>query len=210
MTIADELLPLAGLPELTISPAEIRRARELRMERALDVDLADAVITRVERQAAVADRPAVRDGLRALSYSELAAEARRTATLLERAGVAAGTVVAVGGARGAHVISAFLALELLGAVYVPADANWPRQRVTDVLGQSGAVLLLCTDPGPVTPALAEGARAAGAAFISASAAADCPRGRGPRGWRAPTSRATCSSPPVPPAAPRAPSSSTRA
>lgn len=179
MTIADELLPLAGLPELTISPTEIRRARELRMERALDVDLADAVITRVERQAAAADRPAVRDGLRALSYSELAAEARRTATLLERAGVAPGMVVAVGGARGARVISAFLALELLGAVYVPADANWPRRRVTDVLGQAGAVLLLCTDAGPVTPALAEGARDAGIPLVSASAAADCPPWQGP-------------------------------
>ena len=215
MTIADEVLDLAELPELAISAREIQRARWLRLDRAREADLADPVITRVERQAAAHDRPAVRDALRALSYAELADEARRTATLLERAGVAPGAVVAVGGARGARVISAFLALELLGAVYVPVDANWPAQRVADVLGQAKAALLLDTGTGtdrhrhrlrPLPSSREPRRRESGSSAPPRPTAAN--RGRAPPAWRASTSPGTCSSPRAPPASPRARWSST--
>jgi amino acid adenylation domain-containing protein len=171
MTTVDDLLGLAELPNLPISPAEIQRARELALGRIHDVDLADAVITRVERIAAIGDRPAVRDEFRRLTYAELALEARRIAALLEREGAGPGMVVAVGGERGVPVIAAFLALELLGALYVPVDANWPAKRVSDVLEQARAVLHFNTDHATVTPGLAEGARAAGVRVVRASEAA---------------------------------------
>ncbi|MCD0448727.1 amino acid adenylation domain-containing protein [Actinocorallia sp. API 0066] len=171
MTILDGLLELEALPELKISASEVERARKLAMSRTHEVDLTDAVITRVERIAARGDRPAVRDETRALSYAELAVEARRIAALLEREGVGPNDVVAVGGVRSVTVIAAFLALELLGALYVPADTNWPAKRVADVLEQAGAVLLFNTDRGEVTPALAEGAAAAGARVLRAREAA---------------------------------------
>ncbi|GAA0970436.1 amino acid adenylation domain-containing protein [Actinocorallia libanotica] len=174
MTILDGLLEQTSLPELAISEGEVERARKFAMSRVHEVDLSDAVITRVERIAAAGDRPAVRDETRALSYAELAAEARRIAALLEREGVRPGMVVAVGGVRSVTVIAAFLALELLGAVYVPADANWPARRVSGVLEQAGAVLLLTSDPGETTPALVEGAAEAGVRIVRALEAADCP------------------------------------
>src|SRR5688500_12721697 len=101
--VAERLLGPAGLPVLEVSPAQVARARELAarhgMTREHPVDLTDPVITRVERFAAEGDRPAVTDATRSLSYADLAAEARRLATLLERVGVEPGTVVGVGGAR---------------------------------------------------------------------------------------------------------------
>lgn len=167
----DRLLPPAGLPALDVPAAQVERARELAvrhgMVREEDVDLADPVITRVERFAAERDRPAVTDGARVLTYAGLAAEARRLAALLEREGVEPGAVVGVGGPRSATVIAAFLAVELIGALYVPADETWPAGRVRDVLGQSGAsVLVAAGDAG----ALAEGAAEAGCRVVRAGAA----------------------------------------
>ncbi|WP_242889934.1 amino acid adenylation domain-containing protein [Actinomadura litoris] len=178
MTIARTLLAPSELPELPIADPDLRRARELALGREHGADLADAVITHVERFAAAGDRPAVQDERRRVGYAELAAEARRVAALLERHGAGRGTVVAVGGERGVDVIAAFLAIELLGAVYVPADAGWPARRVADVLGQAGAVLLLATDPGEVTAALTEGAREAGVPVVRAADAASAEPWRG--------------------------------
>ncbi|WP_433472862.1 amino acid adenylation domain-containing protein [Spirillospora sp. CA-142024] len=172
----DRLLTRAGLPALKVSAAETGRARELAarhgMLRERDVDLADPVITRVERFAAERDRPAVTDEHRSLSYAELAAEARRLATLLEDEGVEPGTVVGVGGGRCASVIAAFLAIELIGALYVPADETWPAGRVRDVLGQAGASLLVTVDAG--NPAPAAGAAEAGCRVVDAARSGDLP------------------------------------
>lgn len=170
----DRLLPLAGLPALDVPAAQAERARELAarlgMLRERDVDLAGPVIARVERIAAERDRPAVADEHRTLSYAGLAAEARRIAALLEDEGVRPGTVVGVGGARCAGVIAAFLAIELVGALYVPADETWPAARVRDVLDQAGASLLITMDAQRVAPALLEGAAEAGCRVVGASRA----------------------------------------
>ncbi|MEV0387531.1 amino acid adenylation domain-containing protein [Nonomuraea sp. NPDC050643] len=179
MTFADGLLGLAELPRLPISPPEINRARELAMSRPHEVDLADAVITLVERTAAAGDRSAVADERRRLTYAELALEARRLAALLEHEGAGPGTVVAVGGERSAAVVAAFLAIELVGAVYVPADGTWPAARVAEVLARAGAVLLLDTGHETVTPALAEGARSAGVRLVRVAEAGRHEPWRGP-------------------------------
>ncbi|MGI8332309.1 amino acid adenylation domain-containing protein [Actinomadura scrupuli] len=169
---------------------EITRARDLAakhlMTRAHDVDLGDPVITRVERIAAERDRPAVRDDRRSVGYAELAAEARRLAALLERSGAGPGTVVAVGGERGVSVVAAFLAIELVGALYVPADTTWPAARVRDVLRQAGARLLLNVDDDPArSPAMAEGAAEAGVPIVPVADAAGCAPWAGPPRLEAP-------------------------
>ncbi|MEV3923820.1 amino acid adenylation domain-containing protein [Actinomadura coerulea] len=171
----DRLLPLAGLPALDVPAAQAERARELAarlgMLRERDVDLAAPVIARVERIAAERDRPAVADEHRTLSYAELAAEARRLAALLEDEGVRPGEVVGVGGGRCAGVIAAFLAIELVGALYVPVDETWPAARVRDVLDQAGAALLISVGSRRGTaPALLEGAAEAGCRVVAASRA----------------------------------------
>ncbi|HEU5028788.1 MAG TPA: amino acid adenylation domain-containing protein [Spirillospora sp.] len=171
----DRLLPLDGLPVLAVPAGEADRARELAARHGLvrehGVDLADPLITRVERFAAGRERPAVADRTRSLSYSGLAAEARRLAALLAGAGVEPGTVVGVGGGRCAAVVAAFLAIELVGALYVPADETWPAGRVRDVLDQAGASVLVAVDEGGSAPALLEGAAAAGCRVLRAADAA---------------------------------------
>ncbi|MFI6516692.1 amino acid adenylation domain-containing protein [Spirillospora sp. NPDC050679] len=175
--VGERLLARDGLPVLAVPPAEIERARELTarhgMTSSREVDLADPVITRVERIAAERDRPAVTDAGRSLSYAELAVEARRIASLLEREGVRPGEVVGVGGARCASVVAAFLAIELVGALYVPADETWPAGRVRDVLAQAGAALLVTVDEGASAPALLEGAGEAGCRVVRVQEAAGC-------------------------------------
>ncbi|MFC4909839.1 amino acid adenylation domain-containing protein [Actinomadura gamaensis] len=181
LPVRDRLLPVEALPVLDVPPGEIARARELAarhgMVRDRGVDLGAPVIARVERFAAEGDRPAVADGRRELSYAELAAEARRFATLLEREGVRPGTVVGVGGERRVEVLAAFLALELVGALYVPADGSWPAGRVRDVLDQAGAALLITVED-EVPAALREGAEAAGCRIVPASGARGCGPWRG--------------------------------
>lgn len=135
------------------------------LRRTADYPLDEPVFTVVERiAAATPERVAVHDERETIGYAELAERARRIAGHLERSGVRAGDVVAVGGDRGADVVAAFLASELLGVVYLPVDGGWPAQRVRDVLGDSGAVALLVT--GPATEGLASGATAAGCPLLA--------------------------------------------
>ncbi|MEW2359959.1 AMP-binding protein, partial [Spirillospora sp. NPDC029432] len=149
--VAGRLPARDALPALGIAAGEAARAAGLAarhgMVREPAGDLAEPLIARVERFAAERDRPAVTDEGRTLTYGELAAEARRLAALLESEGAGPGVVVGVGGERCATVIAAFLAIELVGALYVPADATWPAGRVRDVLAQAGAPLLLVVDEG---------------------------------------------------------------
>ncbi|MFC5753956.1 amino acid adenylation domain-containing protein [Actinomadura rugatobispora] len=181
--VSTRLLDHADLPEVEIGAAQARRAAELAarlgMTRDQAAGLDDPVIAVVERIAAGRDRPAVADAARTLTYGGLAAEARRLAALLERAGAGPGVVVGVGGGRCATVVAAFLAIELVGALYVPADATWPAARVRDVLAQAGAPFLLVVDEGEPAPALLEGAAAAGCAVVRAGEAAACEPWRGP-------------------------------
>ncbi|WP_335936141.1 amino acid adenylation domain-containing protein [Streptomyces sp. PTD5-9] len=125
-------------------------------------ELGEGVYAYVERHAAAhPDRTAVEDGATVLGYAALADRAHRLAAHLAATGVSAGRIVAVGGRRGADVVTAFLALELLGAVYLPLDTGWPAARVESLLTDSGAALLLTTGGPEDGGELVKGARAAG-------------------------------------------------
>ncbi|MFF9349419.1 amino acid adenylation domain-containing protein [Streptomyces sp. NPDC014734] len=125
-------------------------------------DLGVAVHAHVDRHAAACpDRVAIEHGNTTLTYAALADLAHRTAAHLAAAGISEGRIVAVGGRRGADVVTALLALELLGAVYLPLDAGWPAARVEALLGDSGAALVLTTGEPEDGAELVKGARAAG-------------------------------------------------
>ncbi|MER6111593.1 amino acid adenylation domain-containing protein [Streptomyces hirsutus] len=129
--------------ELPLAPDTVDRARKLalRHTRALDTGTAllDHVIGHAERGP---DRPAVVDGDRTVSYQELLGRVAVTRDALSTAGVRPGDVVATVGSRSVHTPVVFLALEALGASYLPLDQNWPEVRVRDVLGRSRARLLV--------------------------------------------------------------------
>ncbi|WP_019634300.1 amino acid adenylation domain-containing protein [Actinomadura atramentaria] len=173
--VAERLLDRSALPALPIAPDEAERARVLAARHGMtaerEIELAAPVITRVERFAAAGDAVAVADGPVGLTYARLAAEARRMASYLLEQGVEEGTVVGVGGERGWRIVAAFLAVELVGALYVPADETWPAARVRDVLGQAGAAVLVVA--GEPAAALTAGAAEAGCAVVPAEGADAC-------------------------------------
>ena len=138
--------PLGSLP---IAEDARRRAASWALSRSEPYDLSRPVTSYVDQWARQRpDHPAVVDASGGVGYAALADRARRTATGLRTRGVREGDVVAVGGERGAEVVTVFLALELLGAVYLPVDASWPAARSESVLADSRAVLLVTTgDPG---------------------------------------------------------------
>ncbi|WP_131735710.1 amino acid adenylation domain-containing protein [Actinomadura roseirufa] len=152
--------PVPG--RLPISAADRAAATRAALTRTEPYDLTDAVITHARRWAARSPwRPAVQETGGALGYAALVARADAAASALAARGVRAGQVVAVGGGRGGDVIAAFLALETLGAVYLPIDPAWPAERIGGVLTDSGAVLLVLTGDTADHGSLPDGADTAG-------------------------------------------------
>lgn len=99
----------------------------------------------------VAERPdalALVDGETRLTYAELWSWVAELAGTLTRHGIAPGSRVAVTGGRGARTVAALLATIAVGATYVPLDASYPVNRLTFMLSDSGASLLLHDGPRP--------------------------------------------------------------
>lgn len=111
--------------------APVERAHAIR--RALtfsrDLDISATVVGYVLRHASrhPSRLAIVEDGRRA-SYSQLANRVVQLRAALVDAGCQRADVVAVPGPRTAETIAAFLALESIGAVYLPFDPSWPLAR----------------------------------------------------------------------------------
>ncbi|MFE5915760.1 amino acid adenylation domain-containing protein [Streptomyces sp. NPDC056468] len=149
--------------ELPLAPGTVDRARALALTSAKDVDTATGVLEYVARHAETdPDRPALTEGGRTLGYRALLLRVAAIRAVLLDEGVTAGDVVACAGPRSAQTPAVFLALESIGASYLPIDLDWPRERVRDVLERSRAALLLDYAAMTGTPA--------GAAHAAAEAA----------------------------------------
>jgi HIP---CoA ligase len=93
-----------------------------------------------------ADRVAVRDGAADLSYADLARDARAFGAALVGTGVQPGDRVAIWCGNCAEWIVAALGLFAAGAVLVPVNTRFKGAEAADVLGRSGAsVLVTVTD-----------------------------------------------------------------
>jgi amino acid adenylation domain-containing protein len=117
------------------------------------VDMVGAALTREPRPLPVliddhaTDRPsapAVRCGGDHLTYDELATQAAAVAEALAARGVVAGDRVGVLLPRSVDLVTTILAVQRLGAAYVPIDVSYPDQRV-DLLLRLGAPRLTVTD-----------------------------------------------------------------
>ncbi|SCF86268.1 amino acid adenylation domain-containing protein, partial [Streptomyces sp. Ncost-T6T-2b] len=96
-----------------------------------------------ERQAAAhPDRPAVDDAGRVLTYAELNTRANRLAHALIAAGTGPEDVVGVALRRGADVYVAQLAVGKAGGVFAPLDPDQPADRLTGLVADSGATVVL--------------------------------------------------------------------
>lgn len=113
--------------ELPIMSAE--RLAELTPVRGQEADV-QAPLGRLLREAArtYADRPAVIDGDRTLTYRELYAQARRVAAAVLAAGARPGEPVLMDLPRSADSIAAFWGIALAGGAVAPVDPQYPVDR----------------------------------------------------------------------------------
>ncbi|GGM89411.1 hypothetical protein GCM10011609_27850 [Lentzea pudingi] len=142
MTIdTDSLGITTELPPLAISPDEVRRAAEFAAtgdECALD--LGATVVGQVARRAAeTPDLVAFLSGSEQTTYADLVRRIASARRRLVASGCAPGEVVAVQGFRSVDTAVVFLALETIGAVYLPLDPSWPSARLEAVLTESRVV-----------------------------------------------------------------------
>ncbi|WP_051772246.1 amino acid adenylation domain-containing protein [Saccharothrix sp. NRRL B-16314] len=129
--------------ELPLAAGAVDRANALALRNVREVDTATSLLEHVIRHAeAGPDRPAISEGDRVLSYRALVGRVAAARDALLAEGVGPGDVVAAVGTRSTGTPVVFLALESLGASYLPVDTTWPADRVRDVLDRSRAALLV--------------------------------------------------------------------
>ncbi|MDP9616462.1 non-ribosomal peptide synthetase [Streptomyces demainii] len=96
--------------------------------------------------AAAPDRTTLYAGDTSLTYAELNARANRLAHRLIEAGAGPERFVALLLPRGAHLVTAVLAVLKTGAAYVPVDPDYPADRVAGILDDVRPALGLATAP----------------------------------------------------------------
>jgi len=104
---------------------------------------APGLVAQIETQAArTPNAIAVLGGGRQLSYGELNARANRLARRLRARGIGPDVVVGLALERGPTMMVALLAVLKAGGAYLPLDPDYPAERLTHMLSDSGAGLLL--------------------------------------------------------------------
>ncbi|KAB0494813.1 non-ribosomal peptide synthetase [Pseudomonas vancouverensis] len=83
-----------------------------------------------------------------LTYAELDARSNQVANALRAQGVGPEQVVAVYGQRSLEIVTALLGTLKAGAAYLPLDPNYPIERLTFMLADSGARHVLACQPLP--------------------------------------------------------------
>ena len=85
---------------------------------------------------------AVVDSKRSLTYGELDERSNALAAVLSERGVVAGDFVAVKLPRSVDFIVAVLAVQKLGAAYIPVDPAYPQDRIDYIVADSGSKLIV--------------------------------------------------------------------
>ncbi len=133
--------PVARLSGLT----EAERRRTLEEWNRTERDFGDETCLHqlvLEQAARTPEAPALRHGTTVLTYAELAERSLRLANRLRGAGVGRGDRVAVFLDRGPELVTALLAVGRTGAAYVPLDPGYPHARLTAILADSCASVVL--------------------------------------------------------------------
>ncbi|WP_437616684.1 amino acid adenylation domain-containing protein [Sorangium sp. So ce834] len=94
-----------------------------------------------------ADKLALIDRRKAYSYRELLERASELARRLRSRGVRPGSFVAVCCTPGPEMVVAQLAVMLAGGAYLPLDPRYPRQRLSFMIEDAGAEILLADGAG---------------------------------------------------------------
>ncbi|MGF6880854.1 amino acid adenylation domain-containing protein/non-ribosomal peptide synthase protein (TIGR01720 family) [Nocardia sp. GAS34] len=121
------LVPVRGMP--TTAPAR----REITLAELFEATAASHP-----------DRPAIVSGDRTLTYRELDRSSANLAREFVRAGAGPETIIALALPRGIELLTAVWAAARSGAAFVPVDPNYPRERIDQMLTDSGAALGVTT------------------------------------------------------------------
>ncbi|MFI1018394.1 amino acid adenylation domain-containing protein [Streptomyces sp. NPDC020965] len=154
-------------PDLPISAAPLMDGAELRQAVAdgtgPESPLPATTLVELVRQrcAGEPDAEALRDGDRVWSRAGFDAEADRIARLIADRGAGRGRVVAVLLPRSAELVLAVHAVQRAGAAYLPIDPGLPAARIDELLGESGAVLVVGAGARTGSGEYGSGARAYG-------------------------------------------------
>ncbi|MDN0193991.1 amino acid adenylation domain-containing protein [Streptomyces sp. S.PNR 29] len=131
-------LTSADLPRLPLLPGAREAAIGRALTRKVRTDTRTSVSARVADLAGrCPEKVAVIEDGEDISYGGLLRRVGWIRSRLLALQVAPGDGVVVTGARGADTVAAFLALESIGAVYMPLDAEWPVLRLGEVLRGDG-------------------------------------------------------------------------
>ncbi|MHC1766650.1 MAG: amino acid adenylation domain-containing protein [Verrucomicrobiia bacterium] len=126
-----------------LSPAERERTLVSYNSTDLNPIPESTVLQRIEKQASAhPDAIAIRDGSAALTYADLWTSTERIASALRRMGAAPDACVAVLMARSIDLVLVLLGILRAGAAYVPIDRSYPAKRVTHIISNSGAKLVI--------------------------------------------------------------------
>lgn len=163
ITIDEQMLQTKDLPWLPIESLERVKAQQSVLERHEHFDLTALLGTRLEQQSAASPQSvALTDDTERFTYAELVAAVSKLASFIGSRVSEPNAVIAVSGQRSAFSVIAFLAIETVGGIYLPVDENWPESRIRDILGRSGAALVVVGK-----------ASLASSNLIAATAALDC-------------------------------------
>ena len=142
------LLTAIGDPEVAIGRLEILSAAErhtiLQDWNATERVLAAATLPQLfaAQAAATPDAVAVVFGDEQLSYGELEGRANQLAHQLRALGVGAESVVGVCLERSLELVVSLLAILKAGGAYLPLDPGYPRERLSFMLADAGAAVLI--------------------------------------------------------------------
>ncbi|MEV6999427.1 amino acid adenylation domain-containing protein [Streptomyces sp. NPDC093982] len=141
---ADPEVPLA---EVGLVP-EADRTRLLELGVGPDAPEPVSLPDLVARQSVrTPDAPALEAGALALTYAELMDEVDRLAAVFAEHGVGAGAVVALALGRTAAMVPALLAVQRVGAAYLPVDPDYPSERIRGALEDAKPVLVVVGERG---------------------------------------------------------------
>ncbi|MEU6682005.1 amino acid adenylation domain-containing protein [Streptomyces sp. NPDC046832] len=144
LPVTGEATPVAELPLLTAAEADLTVRAWNDTSRALpEASLPELFAARAARHP---DAVALTYGEEDVTYRELDERAGRLAHHLVSLGAGEGTCVGLFLERGAHAVTAVLAVLKAGAAYLPLDPGYPADRLAHMIGDGG-VGLLVTEEG---------------------------------------------------------------
>jgi D-alanine--poly(phosphoribitol) ligase subunit 1 len=145
-----------AIGRLSITDDEAREAARRALRRPRPIAYCGSVAERVANHAALRpDAVAFTTAAGDLTYREVVSSVAAVREMLTTAGCRAGSVVAAVGERSATTVVLFLAIEDLGAVYVPLDVRWPLARIRQILGRCHVNLLATYGSSPLAGQLAD-------------------------------------------------------